>query len=113
MSEKKLFNYYRVQTPYGENVRYITDSTTKQYEEWGWTYEKLKVRRYDKETFKKVVKETLKENGTLGTTDLWKECLKKELLLQRETFLKRLRQIDDSWLQLAVVGNCYLWSVKE
>lgn len=112
MSEKRC-NYYRVQAPWGEEVQYVYDSKTKEYEEWGWNYEKLKAKRYDDETFKTVVKKVLEENDALGTTDLWQKCLIKELLLQRETFLKRLKQIDDSWLQLDVVGNCYLWSVKE
>lgn len=114
MSEKRC-NYYRVQAPWGEEVEYITNNTAKRYtDEFGWTVEKLKVKKYDDETFKKVVKEVLKYNGTLGTTDLWKGCLKNELLLQRKTFLKRLNNLEDAWwLERFTVGNCYLWSVKK
>ena len=112
MSEKRC-NYYRVQAPWGEEVRYVYDSKTKEYEEWGWNYEKLKVKRYNDETFKKTVKKVLMVSDVpLGTTDLWHRCLNKELLLSRETFLRRLRKLNDEDIYLDVVGSCYTWSMK-
>ena len=79
-----------------------------------WKYYKFKKENETDETFKKTVKEVLSDSDVpLGTTDLWHRCLDCELLLSRETFLKRLRKLDDDWLQLDVVGSCYLWSVNE
>ena len=113
MMNEKRCNYYRVQAPWGEEVQYVYDSKTKEYEEWGWNYEKLKVKRYNDETFKKTVKKVLMVSDVpLGTTDLWKKCLLEGLLLQRETFLKRLRKLDDEDICLDVMGSCYTWSIK-
>lgn len=65
------------------------------------------------ETFKKIVKEVLADSDIpLGTTDLWYKCLNKELLLTRETFLKRLRKLNDKDICLSVIGSSYTWSIK-
>lgn len=105
------WKYYKF-TKDDETVIRFTDSI-KYFENQGYSYEVLKPRRYDDETFKKTVKEVLADsNVPLGTTDLWHKCLNKELLLSRETFLKRLNKLDDDWLQLNVVGSCYTWSMK-
>ena len=78
-----------------------------------YAYEVLKPKRYDDETFKKIVKKVLTDSDIpLGTTDLWHKCLDCELLLSRETFLKRLRKLDDDDICLSVVGSSYTWSMK-
>ena len=83
------------------------------YEKEGYVVEELKPKRYNDETFKRIVKECLRYTIPLGTTELWHRCLDCELLLTRETFLKRLKQIDDDWLQLDVIGSSYTWSCKD
>ena len=111
----KRFNrewkYYKFKKGNKTVVRF-TDSTAY-YEYNGYSYEVLKPRRYDDETFKKTVKEVLVNSDIpLGTTELWHKCLDCELLLSRETFLKRLRKLDDEDICLSVVGSCYTWSMK-
>ena len=105
------WKYYKF-TKENETVIRFTDSV-RYFEYQGYSYEVLKPHRYDDETFKKIVKEVLADSDIpLGTTDLWYKCLNKELLLSRETFLRRLRKLNDEDIYLDVVGSCYTWSMK-
>ena len=105
------WKYYKF-TKENETVIKFTDSVIY-FENQGYSYEVLKPHRYDDETFKKIVKEVLADSDIpLGTTDLWYRCLNKELLLSRETFLRRLRKLNDEDIYLDVVGSCYTWSMK-
>ena len=105
------WKYYKF-TKENETVIRFTDSVIY-FENQGYSYEVLKPHRYDDETFKKIVKEVLADSDIpLGTTDLWHRCLNKELLLSRETFLRRLRKLNDEDIYLNVVGSCYTWSIK-
>lgn len=105
------WKYYKF-TKDDKTIIRFTDSI-KYFENQGYSYEVLKPRRYDDEIFKKTVKEVLADSDIpLGTTDLWHKCLDCALLLSRETFLKRLRKLDDDWLQVSVVGSSYTWSMK-
>lgn len=107
------WKYYRFTKDDEIKIRYRPQYEKDMSEKKGYNVEELKPKRYDNETFKKIVKEVLSDSDIpLGTTDLWHKCLNKELLLSRETFLKRLRKLDDDWLQLDVVGSSYTWSVK-
>lgn len=95
-----------------ETIIRFTDSI-RCFKNQGYSYEVLKPKRYDDETFKKIVKEVLTDSDIpLGTTDLWHRCLDCELLLSRETFLKRLRKLNDKDICLSVIGNSYTWSIK-
>lgn len=103
--------YYKF-TKENETIIRFTDSVIY-FENQGYSYEVLKPRRYNDETFKKIVKEVLADSDIpLGTTDLWYKCLNKELLLSRETFLRRLRKLDDKDICLSVIGSSYTWSIK-
>ena len=105
------WKYYKF-TKENETVVRFTDSVIY-FENQGYSYEVLKPHRYDDETFKKIVKEVLADSDIpLGTTDLWHKCLNCELLLSRETFLKRLRKLKDDDICLSVVGSSYTWSMK-
>ena len=105
------WKYYKF-TKENETVIKFTDSVIY-FENQGYSYEVLKPHRYDDETFKKIVKEVLADSDIpLGTTDLWHKCLNCELLLSRETFLKRLRKLKDDDICLSVVGSSYTWSMK-
>lgn len=105
------WKYYKF-TKENETVIRFTDSVIY-FENQGYSYEVLKPHRYDDETFKKIVKEVLADSDIpLGTTDLWHKCLNCELLLSRETFLKRLRKLKDDDICLSVVGSSYTWSMK-
>ena len=105
------WKYYKF-TKENETIIRFTDSVIY-FENQGYSYEVLKPHRYDDETFKKIVKEVLIESDIpISTTDLWLRCLNKELLLTRETFLKRLRKLNDEDIYLDVVGSCYTWSMK-
>ena len=105
------WKYYKF-TKENETVIKFTDSVIY-FENQGYSYEVLKPRRYNDETFKKIVKEVLADSDIpLGTTDLWHKCLNCELLLSRETFLKRLRKLKDDDICLSVVGSSYTWSMK-
>ena len=105
------WKYYKFIKENKTIIRFI--DSVRYFENLGYSYEVLKPRRYDNETFKRIVKEVLADSDIpLGTTDLWHKCLNKELLLSRETFLKRLNKLDDDWLQLDIVGSCYTWSMK-
>ena len=105
------WKYYKF-TKKDETVIRFTDSVIY-FENQGYSYEVLKPHRYDDETFKKIVKEVLADSDIpLGTTDLWHRCLNCELLLSRETFLKRLRKLKDDDICLSVVGSSYTWSMK-
>ena len=105
------WKYYKF-TKENETIIRFTDSVIY-FENQGYSYEVLKPRRYNDETFKKIVKEVLADSDIpLGTTDLWHRCLNKELLLSRETFLRRLRKLNDEDIYLDVVGSCYTWSMK-
>ena len=105
------WKYYKF-TKENETIIRFTDSVIY-FENQGYSYEVLKPHRYDDETFKKIVKEVLIESDIpLGTTDLWLRCLNKELLLTRETFLKRLRKLNDKDICLSVIGSSYTWSIK-
>ena len=105
------WKYYKF-TKENETVIRFTDSVIY-FENQGYSYEVLKPHRYDDETFKKIVKEVLADSDIpLGTTDLWHRCLNCELLLSRETFLKRLRKLKDDDICLSVVGSSYTWSMK-
>lgn len=105
------WKYYKF-TKENETIIRFTDSVIY-FENQGYSYEVLKPRRYNDETFKKIVKEVLADSDIpLGTTDLWYKCLNKELLLTRETFLRRLRKLNDEDIYLDVVGSCYTWSMK-
>lgn len=111
----KRFNgewkYYKFKKE-NETIIRFTDSI-RYFENQGYSYEVLKPRRYDDETFKKIVKEVLTDSDIpLGTTDLWYKCLDKELLLTRETFLKRLRKLNYEDIYLDVIGSSYTWSMK-
>ena len=93
-------------------IRYRPAYEKDEYEKEGYNVEELKPKMYTDETFKRIVKKVLSTSeAPLGTTDLWKKCLDKELLLTRETFLKRLKQIDEDWLQLDAIGSSYTWSL--
>lgn len=108
-----MWKYYRFTKDDETKIRYRPAYEKDEYEKEGYKVEELKPRRYDDETFKKVVKEVLTDSDVpLGTTGLWKKCLDCELLLTRETFLKRLRKLDDDWLQLDEVGSSYTWDVR-
>lgn len=105
------WQYYKF-TKENETIIRFTGSTGY-FENQGYTYEVLKPKRYDDETFKKIVKEVLSDSDVpLGTTDLWHKCLDCELLLSRETFLKRLKKLKDEDIYLDVVGSSYTWSMK-
>ena len=105
------WKYYKF-TKENETVIRFTDSI-RYFENQGYAYEVLKPRRYNDETFKKIVKEVLADSDIpLGTTDLWHRCLDCGLLLTRETFLKRLRKLNDESICLDVMGSCYTWSIK-
>ena len=105
------WKYYKF-TKENETIIRFTDSVIY-FENQGYSYEVLKPRRYNDETFKKIVKEVLADSDIpLGTTDLWHRCLNCELLLSRETFLKRLRKLKDDDICLSVVGSSYTWSMK-
>ena len=105
------WKYYKF-TKENETIIRFTDSVIY-FENQGYSYEVLKPRRYNDETFKKIVKEVLADSDIpLGTTDLWYKCLNKELLLTRETFLKRLRKLNDKDICLSVIGSSYTWSIK-
>ena len=105
------WKYYKF-TKENETIIRFTDSVIY-FENQGYSYEVLKPHRYDDETFKKIVKEVLADSDIpLGTTDLWHKCLNCELLLSRETFLKRLRKLKDDDICLSVVGSSYTWSMK-
>ena len=105
------WKYYKF-TKENETIIRFTDSVIY-FENQGYSYEVLKPHRYDDETFKKIVKEVLADSDIpLGTTDLWHRCLNKELLLSRETFLRRLRKLNDEDICLFVVGSSYTWSMK-
>ena len=105
------WKYYKF-TKENETIIRFTDSVIY-FENQGYSYEVLKPKRYDDEIFKKIVKEVLADSDIpLGTTDLWHRCLNKELLLSRETFLRRLRKLNDEDICLDIVGNCYTWSMK-
>lgn len=105
------WKYYKF-TKENETVIKFTDSVIY-FENQGYSYEVLKPHRYDDETFKKIVKEVLIESDIpISTTDLWLRCLNKELLLTRETFLKRLRKLNDKDICLSVIGSSYTWSIK-
>ena len=105
------WKYYKF-TKENETIIRFTDSVIY-FENQGYSYEVLKPRRYNDETFKKIVKEVLADSDIpLGTTDLWHRCLNKELLLTRETFLKRLRKLNDKDICLSVIGSSYTWSIK-
>ena len=111
MGKRWNSEYYKF-TKENETIIRFTDSVIY-FENQGYSYEVLKPHRYDDETFKKIVKEVLIESDIpLGTTDLWLRCLNKELLLSRETFLRRLRKLDDEDIYLDVVGSSYTWSIK-
>ena len=105
------WKYYKF-TKENETIIRFTDSVIY-FENQGYSCEVLTPHRYDDETFKKIVKEALIESDIpLGTTDLWHRCLNKELLLSRETFLRRLRKLNDEDICLDVMGSCYTWSIK-
>ena len=105
------WKYYKF-TKENETIIRFTDSVIY-FEYQGYSYEVLKPRRYNDEVFKKIVKEVLADSDIpLGTTDLWHRCLNKELLLSRETFLRRLRKLNDEDICLDVMGSCYTWSIK-
>ena len=105
------WKYYKF-TKENETIIRFTDSVIY-FENQGYSYEVLKPRRYNDDYFKKIVKEVLSDSDIpLGTTDLWHRCLNKELLLSRETFLRRLRKLNDEDIYLDVVGSCYTWSIK-
>lgn len=105
------WKYYKFKKGNETVIRFT--GSTEYFEDQGYTYEVLKPKRYDDETFGKIVKEVLADSDIpVGTTDLWYRCLDCELLLSRETFLKRLRKIDDDDICLSVVGSSYTWSMK-
>lgn len=105
------WKYYKFKK--GNEIIIRFTSSIGYFKDKGYAYEVLKPKRYDDETFKKTVKEVLADSDIpLGTTDLWHKCLDCELLLSRETFLKRLRKIDDDDIHLSVVGSSYTWSMK-
>lgn len=105
------WKYYKFKKENETIIRFT--GSTEYYEYNGYSYEVLKPRRYNDETFKKIVKEVLSNSDIpLSTTELWHRCLDCELLLSRETFLKRLRKLNDESISLALVGNCYTWSMK-
>lgn len=105
------WKYYKF-TKENETIIRFTDSV-RYFENQGYSYEVLKPHRYNNERFKKIVKEVLADSDIpLGTTDLWHRCLNKELLLSRETFLRRLRKLNDEDICLDVMGSCYTWSIK-
>ena len=105
------WKYYKF-TKENETIIRFTDSVIY-FEYQGYSYEVLKPHRYNDEVFKKIVKEVLADSDIpLGTTDLWHRCLNKELLLSRETFLRRLRKLNDEDICLDVMGSCYTWSMK-
>ena len=105
------WKYYKFKKENETVIRFT--SSTEYFKDKGYAYEVLKPKRYDDETFKKTVKEVLTDSDIpLGTTDLWHKCLDCELLLSRETFLKRLRKLKDEDICLSVVGSCYMWSMK-
>ena len=105
------WKYYKF-TKENETIIRFTDSVIY-FEYQGYSYEVLKPHRHNDEVFKKIVKEVLADSDIpLGTTDLWHRCLNKELLLTRETFLKRLRKLNDKDICLSVIGSSYTWSIK-
>lgn len=107
------WKYYKFTKDNRTKIRFRPEYEKVDSEKEGYKVEELKPRRYDNETFKKIVKEVLADSDVpLGTTDLWHKCLDCELLLSRETFLKRLRKLDDEDIRLSVVGSCYTWSMK-
>lgn len=107
------WKYYRFTKDDETKIRFRPEYEKDRFEKEGYKVEELKPKRYNDETFKKIVKEVLADSDIpLGTTDLWHRCLDCELLLTRETFLKRLRKLDDEDICLDIVGSCYTWSIK-
>ncbi len=107
------WKYYRFTKDDETKILFRPEYEKDRFEKEGYKVEELKPKRYDDETFKKIVKEVLIDyNIPLGTTDLWHKCLNKELLLTRETFLKRLKKINDKDICLSVIGSSYTWSIK-
>lgn len=107
------WKYYKFTKDDKTKIRFRPQHERDWREKEGYKVEELKPRRYDDETFKKIVKEVLSYSDIpLGTTDLWHKCLDCELLLSRATFLKRLRKLNDEDIYLDVVGSCYTWSMK-
>lgn len=105
------WKYYKFKKENETIIRFT--GSIEYFKDKGYAYEVLKPKRYDDETFKKIVKKVLTDSDIpLGTTDLWHKCLDCELLLSRETFLKRLRKLDDDDICLSVVGSSYTWSMK-
>ena len=107
------WKYYKFTKDDETKIRFRPEYEKDRYEKEGYKVEELKPRRYNDETFKKIVKEVLIEYDIpISTTDLWLRCLNKELLLSRETFLRRLRKLNDEDICLDIVGSCYTWSIK-
>lgn len=107
------WKYYKFTKEDKTKIRFISQYEKNMSEKEGYKVEELKPKRYNDETFKKIVKEVLADSDVpLGTTDLWHKCLDCELLLSRETFLKRLRKLNDEDIYFDVVGSCYIWSMK-
>lgn len=87
------WKYYRFTKDDTTKIRFRPQYEKDRSEKEGYKVEELKPRRYDDETFKGIVKKVLMVSDVpLGTTDLWHKCLDCELLLSRETFLKRLKK---------------------
>lgn len=107
------WKYYKLTKDNKTKISFRPEYEKDRYEKEGYKVEELKPKRYDNETFKKIVKEVLTDSDIpLGTTDLWHKCLDKELLLTRETFLKRLRKLNYEDIYLDVIGSSYTWSIK-
>lgn len=107
------WKYYKFTKNNRTKIRFRPEYEKDRSEKEGYKVEELKPKRYDDETFKKIVKEVLTDSDIpLGTTDLWHKCLDKELLLTRKTFLKRLRKLNYEDIYLDVIGSSYTWSIK-
>ena len=107
------WKYYRFTKDDETKIRFRPQYEKDWYEKEGYKVEELKPKRYSLEDFEIIVKKVLMVSDVpLGTTELWHKCLDCELLLSRETFLKRLRKLDDEDIRLSVVGSCYTWSMK-
>src|SRR5574344_12069 len=100
------WKYYRFTKDGKIKIRFRPQHAKDRFEKEGYKVEEVKPKRYDDETFKKIVKEVLADSDIpISTTDLWLRCLNKELLLSRETFLKRLRKLNDDTLFLEFDEN--------
>lgn len=109
--------WYKI-TDNGKFIRYEHNYSSNYWNYHYYTYERVKGRRYTIEDIAERVKKILSDSLLpLSTIDLLKKCRDIEddpLLMERTTFLKKLKiiQKEYDWLQFDIVGSAYVWYVK-